>query len=87
MNKIEKWTPQVGDIVRLKGTEKPLYHLCGISNYCMFSFVQEMENGIAGGEISEYVLVKNYELVERPQKIEDAMETIWEKYETEYNKI
>ena len=91
MDKIEKWTPQVGDTFRLKGTEKPLYHLCGVTNYVMFSFVQEMENGIAGGEISEYDLAKNYELVERPQKIEDVIydtnETDFGKYETEYNKI
>ena len=74
MNKIEKWTPQVGDIVRLKGTEKPLCHLCGMTNYGMFSFVQIMENGTGGGEISEYSLMKDYELVERPQKLEDFLD-------------
>ncbi len=43
MKKIEKWIPQVGDTFRLKGTEKPLYHLCKKTDYDMFSFVQEME--------------------------------------------
>ena len=74
MDKIEKWTPQVGDTVRLKGTEKPLYHLCGMANnYGMFLFVQEMENGIAGGEISEHDLFRNYELVERTDKLENSL--------------
>ena len=68
-----KWIPEIGDIFRLKGTEKPLYHLCGMTNYGMFSFVQEMENGIAGGEISEYSLLKNYELVENPNKLENVL--------------
>lgn len=74
MNKIEKWIPQVGDTFRLKGTEKPLYHLCEKSGYAMFSFVQEMENGIAGGEVSEYTLLSNYELVKKPNKLENILE-------------
>ena len=57
MEKIEKWTPQAGDTVRLKGTEKPLYHLCKKTDYGMFSFVQIMENATGGGEISEYSLI------------------------------
>lgn len=73
MEKTEKWTPQTGDTVRLKGTEKPLYYLCRMSNHGMFSFVQEMENGIAGGEISLYSLIKNYEMVERPDKLENIL--------------
>ena len=56
MGKIEKWIPQAGDTVRLKGTEKPLYYLCKRIDYGMFSFVQIMENAIGGGEISEYSL-------------------------------
>ena len=68
-----KWIPEIGDIFRLKGTEKPLYHLCNKINYGMFSFVQDMETGIAGGEISEYSLIKNYELVERPQSINNVL--------------
>ena len=74
MEKIEKWIPQVGDTFRLKGTEKPLYHLCEKSDYGMFSFVQEMENGIAGGEVSEYSLVRNYELVKKSNKLENILE-------------
>lgn len=73
MEKIEKWIPQAGDTVRLKGTEKPLYYLCKRKDYGMFSFVQIMENATAGGEISEYSLMKDYELVERPQKLEDFL--------------
>ena len=73
MEKIEKWIPQAGDTVRLKGTEKPLYHLCKRTDYGMFSFVQIMENATGGGEISEYSLMKDYELVERPQKLEDFL--------------
>ena len=76
MDKIEKWTPQVGDTFRLKGTKKPLYHLCEMTNHGMFSFVQEMENGIAGGEISEYSLIKDYELVENQQKLEGFLNDI-----------
>lgn len=70
MNKIEKWTPQVGDIFRRKGTEKPLYRLCGKSNYFYYRFVQITESGIAGGELYLYDLCKNYELVERPKTID-----------------
>lgn len=70
-----KWIPQVGDTVRLKGTEKPLYALCGVNqNNFNFTFVEIRNNGIVGGEISQYTLMKDYELVERPKKLEDILE-------------
>lgn len=64
------WKPKTGDIFRRKGTEKPLYRLCGKTNYIYYTFVQITECGIAGGELSMFDLCKNYELVERPKTID-----------------
>lgn len=74
--KQEEWIPQEGDIVRKKGTEKPLFQLCSKIGYASFSFVQIMENGAAGGEIYINTLVSEYELVERPKKLEEAVEDL-----------
>ena len=75
MEKIEKWIPKIGDTVRLKGTEKPLYTLCtNDQNSFLFSIIEIRNNGIAGGEISLYSLMQDYELVERPKKLEDVLE-------------
>ena len=59
----QEWQPKVGDTFKKKGTEKPLFHLCCKNEDCSFSFVQEMEDGIAGGAISLYSLQKDYEPV------------------------
>ena len=74
--KQEEWIPQEGDIVRKKGTEKPLFQLCSKTGYASFSFVQIMENGAAGGEIYINTLVSEYELVERPKKLEETVEDL-----------
>ena len=76
--KREEWIPQEGDIFRKKGTENPLYQLCGKVCYSHFAFVQIMESGIAGGEIYVSTLVSEYELVERPKKLEEALEDLFE---------
>lgn len=76
--KQEEWIPQEGDIFRKKGTEKPLYQLCSKVSYSCFSFVQIMESGIAGGEIYDSILVSEYELVERPKKLEESVEDLLE---------
>lgn len=76
--KQEKWFPQEGDIFREKGTEKPLYQLCSNVGHSCFSFVQIMESGAAGGEIYVSTLVSEYELVERPKKLEEAFEDLTE---------
>lgn len=76
--KQEEWIPQEGDIFRKKGTEKPLYQLCSKVGYSSFSFVQIMESGIAGGEIYDCTLVSEYELAERPKKLEEAVEDLFE---------
>ncbi len=76
--KQEEWIPQEGDIFRKKGTEKPLFQLCSKINYSCFSFVQIMESGIGGGEIYDSILVSEYELVERPKKLEEAVEDLLE---------
>ena len=78
------WKPKTGDIFRRKGTEKPLYRLCGKSNYIYYSYVQIMESGIAGGELSIYDLCKNYELVERPKTIDTMFK---EQLNTETNEL
>ena len=69
------WNPQPGDTFRKKGTKSPIYHLCnkredGIN----FGFVEERENGVAGGEISIFALKDEYELVERLKPIEKVIE-------------
>lgn len=76
--KENEWIPQEGDIVRKKGTEKPLFQLCSKTGYASFSFVQIMESGIAGGEIYDSTLVSEYELVERPKKLEEAVDDLLE---------
>lgn len=70
-----KWIPKIGDIVRLKGTEKPLYALCSNDQHTfLFTIIEIRNSGIAGGEISLYTLMQDYELVERPKKLEDVLE-------------
>jgi hypothetical protein len=74
----EEWIPQEGDIFRKKGIEKPLYQLCSKVGYSCFSFVQIMENGIAGGEIYVSTLVSEYELVKRPKNMQKTFEELLE---------
>ena len=75
------WNPQPGDTFRKKGTESPIYHLCDkLEDGIHFGFVEERENGIAGGEISIFALKNEYELVERLKPIEKVIEE-------EFNKI
>lgn len=65
LQEIEEWCPQVGDVFRKKGTEKPLYHLCSINENGNFSFVEDRISGIAGGtDISAFTLKREYEFVE-----------------------
>jgi len=73
--KSTEWNPQPGDTFRKKGTKSPIYHLCnkredGIN----FGFVEERENGVAGGEISIFALKNEYELIERMKPIEKVIE-------------
>lgn len=69
-----EWFPQSGDIVRLKGTEKPLYQLCDKDlNNTFFNFVEVGENGIAGGIIYIFELLKDYELVKKYVDIENFL--------------
>ena len=75
------WNPQPGDTFRKKGTESPIYHLCDkTEDGIYFGFVEERENGAAGGEISIFALKNKYELVERLKPIEKVIEK-------EFNKI
>ena len=64
------WKPKKGDIFRRKGTEKPLYRICGKSNYIYYTFVQITGSNLDGGEISMNNLCKYYELVESPKTID-----------------
>ena len=69
--KLDKWEPQTGDTFRKKGTTSPTYHLCGKrEDGITFSFVENREVGISGGEITMFALRDDYELVERPKSIE-----------------
>jgi hypothetical protein len=73
--KPDKWEPQTGDIFRKKGTTSPTYHLCDkLEDGITFGFVENREVGIAGGEITIFVLRQDYELVERLKSIEDVVE-------------
>lgn len=72
---MEDW--QEGDIVRRKGTEKPLYQLC--SKTCTgFRFVQLMESGAAGGEFSRFALDADFELVDRIKSIEESLKELFD---------
>ena len=71
----EIWIPQSGDIIRKKGTTEPTYTLCRKEGI-YFSYVQNMDNGIAGGYLSVYSL-SDYELVERPKTIEEAINELF----------
>ena len=64
------WKPKNGDIFRRKGSEKPLYRICGKSNYIYYTFVQITGSNLAGGELSMNTLCKYYELVESPKTID-----------------
>ena len=68
LTKAESWIPQSGDIFRKKGTTYPTYTLGTPLDYNRFSFMQNMENGAAGGSLYEWDLIENYELVERHGK-------------------
>lgn len=73
--KEQEWEPQPGDKFRKKGTCSPLYYLCSKrEDGIHFGFVQEMENGAAGGEISIFALKTEYELVERLKPFEELIE-------------
>ena len=72
---MENW--QEGDIVRRKGTEKPLYQLCSKTD-TGFRFVQIMDIGAAGGEFSVLTLDKDYELVERIKPIEESLKELFD---------
>lgn len=72
----DKWIPQSGDKVKEKGTIEPIYVLCAKTDFG-FSFVEEREIGIAGGELSIWDLIENYELVERPKTIDEALEELF----------
>ena len=75
------WNPQPGDTFRKKGTKSPIYHLCDkLEDGIHFGFVEERENGIAGGKISIFALNNEYELVERLKPVEKVIEE-------EFNKI
>ena len=70
-----EWEPQTGDTFRKKGTTSPTYHLCEKQeDSIIFSFVENREVGISGGEITLFALKQDYELVERPKSIEDVVE-------------
>ena len=72
----DKWIPQSGDRIRKKGTIKPIYVLCSKTDLG-FRFVEEREVGIAGGELNIWDLKENYELVERPKTIEEAIDELF----------
>ena len=71
-----EWIPQSGDRIRKKETIKPIYLLCSKTDLG-FRFVEEREIGIAGGELSIWDLRENYELVERPKTIEEAIDELF----------
>ena len=74
----ESWEPQSGDIFRKIGTDKPWFQLCnedGEYNPTLkWSFVQIMESGAAGGEITTFALKDSYELVERHMTLDEALD-------------
>ena len=72
---MENW--QEGDIVRRKGTEKPLYQLCSKTD-TGFRFVQLMENGAGGGEFSRFALDADFELVDRIKPIEESLKELFD---------
>ena len=80
----QEWIPQVGDTIRKKGTTEPLYVLCKKES-CGFSFVEERGYGIAGGRLSVYAL-EDYELVERPKTIEEAVDELFKPLIEDANK-
>ena len=84
-----EWNPQPGDTFRKKGTDSPIYHLCGKrEDGINFGFVEERENGAAGGEISIFALKNEYELVERLRPFEKFIEEEFNKAlqtKVEYN--
>ena len=71
-----EWIPQSRDRIRKKGTIKPIYVLCSKTDLG-FNFVEEREIGIAGGELNFCDLRENYELVERPKTIEEAIDELF----------
>lgn len=80
-----EWNPQPGDIFRKKGTEKPTYTLCSRGeDKITYGFVENREEGIAGGDISIFSLQENYELVERLRPIE---EVIGEEFNKQLNQL
>ena len=77
--KKDQWIPQSGDRIRKKETIKPIYLLYSKTDLG-FRFVEEREVGIAGGELSFWDLKENYELVERPKTIEEALDELFEPF-------
>lgn len=76
-----EWTPMSGDIVRLKGTEKPTYSISQDDNLGDFVFIQNDVPGLVGGNVSRTTLLRDYELVERPKSLEDTLGEMVEKLE------
>ena len=61
----EQWIPQEGDIIRKKGTYKPLYRICGQCEQkpWEYTIVQINDEMLAGGNVTYYALMTYYELV------------------------
>jgi len=70
LNKTEVWIPQEGDIIRKKGTEKPLFKLCGRDEQKPWVYTISQINEISLSDIvvtnvSDYRLMNDYEPVEK----------------------
>ena len=82
-----EWDPMSGDIVRLKGTEKPTYTISQDDNLGDFIFMQNDTPGLVGGNVSRTTLLRDYELVERPKTLEETLGEMVDKLEDDGKKI
>lgn len=73
------YEPKDGDFVRKKGEKDPHYRISnnleGLPGQGEFFISQIMDHGIAGGYISRYELQQDYVLVERPETLQQAVDT------------